>query len=64
MNIEIPDFFNLLTKLNDRQLEERAWEYWIAMVPHMGENYIPFSEYFDSIKQGDNGEVYADQVFI
>jgi len=60
MDMNISEFLPLFIKLNERLSKAKSWDMWIAMLPHMGEKFVPFSEFIEQKEEG----VYADQVFI
>jgi len=68
------DFIPQYNKLKERELEQRTWELWLVLRPHMSENnFISFEEMFNTAKQKEvhpqdsnkiTHGVYIDQVFI
>jgi hypothetical protein len=68
--MEISDFANQFSKLKEKELEQRVWEFWLVKYPHMTED--TFVSYEDMLaiakQQGEQeqeeeaqGGLYADQ---
>lgn len=65
MDMEFDEFLPILNRLNERQLEEKAWELWLSYPPQMKAE-LPFGEFLDGIKNKEEETTgsYIDQVFI
>lgn len=70
--MKIPDFINQYNKLQEKELERRVWEMWLAKYPHMTEDtFISYNEMLNTAKRQELTQdkevvdgVYADQVFL
>ncbi len=51
-NLPICDFIALFNKAQEKELEQKAWELWVSLYPHMTEdNFISYEEILNMAKQ-------------
>jgi hypothetical protein len=70
----VDDFIVQFLKIKERELEEKTWELWLALRPHMDKsNFISYEELLATAKQQEVkpelsdkpvSGVYIDQAFI
>ena len=69
-HMEIPDFVEQLLKLQEKELEQKVWEMWLAKWPRMTkDNFVSYEEMLNTAKQQETKHetpvhgCYVDQVF-
>ncbi len=65
------DFIALFNKAQEKELEQKAWELWVSLYPHMTEDtFVSYEEMLNMAKQKETKQetltngIYVDQVFL
>lgn len=68
--MEIPDFINQFTKIKEKEIEQKTWEFWLTNYPYFNEKtFVSYEEMLNKMKQTENKEnvnlngLYVDQCF-
>ena len=50
--LDFPDFYDLYMELQEKELEQKTWELWLALYPHMSkETYISYEDMLAKAKR-------------
>lgn len=62
MDLDVDTFIGLIGEAQEKDLEQRLWEKWLAELPNMNqENFIPFEEYVKKHKKVKHQETKSDE---
>jgi len=49
--MEIPDFIDQISKINEKEVEQKIWEFWLVKYPHMTkDDFVTYEEMLEQTK--------------
>ena len=49
--MEIPDFIDQISKINEKEVEQKIWEFWLVKYPHMTkDDFVTYEEMLEQSK--------------